>query len=133
LIDRQRQAEKELARLRGERLEEQAARMLEQAENGVVVGREDGLSADALRDLAQALRAAGAEVVVMAGSPDGSKVVLAVASGSVSVDAASTAKQLAAIVRGGGGGTSELAQAGGSDPSKIDELLAEARRRVVGA
>jgi hypothetical protein len=34
--------------------------MLEQAENGVVVGREDGLSADALRDLAQALRAAGA-------------------------------------------------------------------------
>ena len=130
LLDRQRQAEKELARLRGERLEEQAAQMLSQAEDGVVLRREDGLSAEALRDLAQALRSAGAKVVVLAGSPDGSKVALAVASGTGSVDAASTAKQLAGIVRGGGGGTSELAQAGGSDLSKIDELLGEARRRL---
>jgi len=132
LLDRERQAEKELARLRGERLGEQAAQMLDQAKDGVVVRREDGRNADALRELAQALRSAGAKVVVLAGSPDGSKVALAVASGSGSVDAGSTAKQLAAIVRGGGGGTSELAQAGGSDSSKIDELLVEARRRVGG-
>jgi alanyl-tRNA synthetase len=130
VLERQRQADKELARLRGERLEEQAAQMFSQAVDGVVVWREDGRSAEELRDLAQALRGAGAEVVVLAGSPDGSKVALVIASGSGSVDAGATAKELAAIVRGGGGGTNQLAQAGGSDVSKIDELLSEARRRL---
>ena len=130
LLDRQRQSERELARLRGERLGEQAAEMLRQAQNSVVVSREDGRSADALRDLAQAVHSAGADVVVLAGSPDGTKVAVAVASGSSSVDASATAKELAAIVRGGGGGTPQLAQAGGSDASKIDELLSEAHRRL---
>ena len=31
---------------------------------------------------------------------------------------------------GGGGGSAELAVAGGSDPAEIDALLAEARRRL---
>ncbi|MGA2037583.1 MAG: alanine--tRNA ligase-related protein, partial [Acidimicrobiales bacterium] len=41
VLERQRQADKELARLRGERLEEQAAQMFSQAVDGVVVWRED--------------------------------------------------------------------------------------------
>jgi len=132
LIERQRQTDKELARLRSGRLDEQAAQILKEAAGGVVVRREDGRSADELRELAQAVRGAGASVVLLAGSPDGSKVALAVASGSESVDAGASAKELAGIVRGGGGGTPQLAQAGGSDSSKIDELLVEARRRLVG-
>ncbi len=72
----------------------------------------------------------GARVVVVAGSPDGSKVGVAVASGDEAVDAGVTAKELAQLVGGGGGGSAELAVAGGSDPSKIDALLAEARRRL---
>jgi alanyl-tRNA synthetase len=68
--------------------------------------------------------------VVVAGSPDGSKVNVAVASDDKGVDAGVTAKELAQLVGGGGGGTAELAVAGGSDPSKIDALLAEARRRL---
>ena len=130
LLDRQRQADKELARLRGARLEEDAARLAQQAEGGVVVHRQDGVGPEQLRDLAQAIRRHGARVVVLAGSPDGSKVGVAVASGDVSVDAGVTAKELAQLVGGGGGGSSELATAGGSDPSKIDTLLAEARRRL---
>ncbi len=133
VLERQRQSEKELTRLKAAHLDEQAAEIFAQAANGAVVRREDGRSADSLRDLAQAVRSAGAEVVVLAGSPDGAKVALAVASGSSSIDAGSTAKELAQIVRGGGGGTSQLAQAGGSDTSMIDEMLAEARRRLGGA
>ncbi len=130
LLDRQRQADKELARLRAENLKDQAARMLSESDQGLVVRREDHQSADVLRDLAQALVRAGAQVVVLAGSPEGSRVALAVASASASVDAGVTAKELAGIVKGGGGGTAQLAQAGGGDASKIDELLTEARRRL---
>ena len=130
VLDRQRQAEKELQRLQGARLQEDAARLAALAEDGVVVHRQDGATPDQLRDLAQAMTRHGARVVVVAGSPDGSKVGVAVASGDKAVDAGVTAKELAQLVGGGGGGSAELAVAGGSDPSKIDTLLAEARRRL---
>jgi alanyl-tRNA synthetase len=130
VLDRQRQADKELARLRGERLQEDAARLAQLAQGGVVVHRHDDVGPDPLRDLAQAIRRHGARVVVLAGSPDGSKVGVAVASGDESVDAGVMAKELAQLVGGGGGGSSEVATAGGSDPSKIDALLGEARRRL---
>jgi len=40
-------------------------------------------------------------------------------------------KQIAPIVDGGGGGKPQLAQAGGKNPAKIDEALAEAGRLIV--
>jgi alanyl-tRNA synthetase len=42
------------------------------------------------------------------------------------VKAGSLVKALAPIVGGGGGGRPDFAEAGGKDPSKIDELLARA-------
>ena len=39
-------------------------------------------------------------------------------------------KQLAPIVGGGGGGRADFAEAGGKDPSKIGEMLSEARKIV---
>ena len=130
LLERQRQADKELQRLRGARLAEDAARLAGLADAGVVVHREDGLAADTLRDLAQAVRGRGARVVVVAGSPDGAKVALAVASGDAEVHAGQVVKELAAALGGGGGGSAELATAGGSEPGRIDEVLAQARRRL---
>jgi alanyl-tRNA synthetase len=129
VLDRQRQAEKELQRMHGARLQEDAARLAQLAADGVVVHRQDGVSPDQLRDLAQAIRRQGPRLVVVAGSPGGSKVGVAVASDG-SVDAGATVKELAQLVGGGGGGSAELAVAGGSDPTKIDDLLAEARRRL---
>jgi len=38
---------------------------------------------------------------------------------------------VAPIVGGGGGGTPQLALAGGRDPGKLDQALAEARRLLV--
>jgi len=130
VLDRQRQADKELQRMQGARLQEDAARLAQLAVDGVVVHRQDGATPEQLRDLAQAIARHGARVVMVAGSPDGSKVGVAVVSGDDSVDAGVTVKELAQLVGGGGGGSAEVAVAGGSDPSKIDTLLAEARRRL---
>jgi alanyl-tRNA synthetase len=132
LIDRQRQSDKELKRLRGASLGAQAAELARSAENGIVVARMDDLTPDELRELAQAIRGHGATVAVVAGTPDGTKVAVAVASGGT-VDAGATVKQLAAVVGGGGGGSPEVAVAGGKDVTKIDDLLAEARRTLAGA
>ena len=49
-----------------------------------------------------------------------------------SVDAVSTVRQLAALVGGGGGGTPELAVAGGRDASKVADVLEHARRQLGG-
>jgi alanyl-tRNA synthetase len=130
LLDRQRQADKELQRLQGARLQEEAAALAGEGAS-VVVARRDGLSPDQLRDLAQAVRRRGATVVVVAGSPDGAKAAVAVATDG-SVHAGDTVRELAALVGGGGGGSPELAVAGGRDPAGIDTVLAEARRRLAG-
>jgi alanyl-tRNA synthetase len=67
--------------------------------------------------------------VVLGGSSDGTKVAIAVASAGTP-DAVELVKTLGPIVGGGGGGRtgSPSALAGGKDPSKLDDALAEARR-----
>jgi alanyl-tRNA synthetase len=132
LLERQRQSDKELKRLRGASLGARAAELAAGAVNGIVVARVDDLAPDELRGLAQAVRGHGPTVVVVAGTADGEKVALAVASGG-EIDAGATVKRLVAMVGGGGGGSPELAVAGGKDVAKIDEMLAEARRTLVGA
>ena len=132
LLERQRQADKELQGLRGASLDAQAVALAATAEDGTVVARVDHLAPDELRELAQAIRRRGPDVAVVAGTPDGVKVAVAVASGPT-FDAGATVKALAAIVGGGGGGSPELAVAGGRDVAKIDDMLAEARRRLAGS
>jgi alanyl-tRNA synthetase len=130
LLDRQRQTDKELQRMKGARLQDDAATLA--GDGGtLVVARRDGLSPEQLRDLAQAVRRQGPTVVVVAGSPDGAKASVAVATDG-SVHAGDTVRELAALVGGGGGGSPELAVAGGRDPAGIDAVLAEARRRLAG-
>ena len=64
---------------------------------------------------------------MLGGSPDGTKVAIAVATGG-EPDATELVRALGAMVGGGGGGSAELALAGGKDPSRIDAALAEAQR-----
>jgi alanyl-tRNA synthetase len=128
VLTRQREGDKELAKLRQQSSASVAAELAAAAENGVVVARHDGVEPDALRGLTQAvLRHDGVRAVALGGSPDGSKVALAVATGGTP-DATVVVRALGAIVGGGGGGSPELALAGGKDPSRVDEALAEARR-----
>ncbi len=130
VMERQREAEKELARLRQQSSEAEARTLAESAvaDSGVVVARRDNVEPDALRSLAQAvLRHDGVRAVVLGGSPDGTKAAIVAATGG-EPDATQLVRALGAMVGGGGGGSSEVALAGGKDPSQIEAALAEAQR-----
>ncbi len=87
-----------------------------------------------LRALADTLksRLTSGVVLLASPSPDGRVAIIA----SVTPDlttrtpAGQLVKQLAPIVGGAGGGRPDFAEAGGKDPSRIDEMLAESRRLV---
>ncbi len=132
LSERQRETEKELAALRQQSSEAEAETLAAQAatDGGVVVARRDKIEGKELQSLAEAiLRHDGVRAVVLGGSADGAKVSIAVATGGTP-DAVDLVKQLGPIVGGGGGGRpgSPSALAGGKDPARLDEALAEARR-----
>ena len=137
LIERQRAAEKSLEQARSRELQSEAAQLAATASDGVVVARRDGLDPDLLRDLAQTVRTtAGLRAVVVGGSPDGTRANLAVSADGAAdppVDAGSLVKQVGPLLGGGGGGSPELATAGGKDPSGIDRALDEARRILAPA
>ncbi len=128
--ERQRDAEKELSKLRQQSSEVEAAALAAQArdDGGVVVARRDNVAPDALRGLAQAvLRHDGVRAVVLGGTPDGTKVAIVAATGG-SPGADQLVRTLGPMVGGGGGGSPEVATAGGKDPSRLEAALAEAQR-----
>ncbi len=130
VMERTREAERELARLRQASSEAEAKALAAgaAADGGVVVARRDDVDADALRSLAQAvLRHEGVRAVVLGGSPDGTKVSIVAATGGTP-DATGLVSTLGKLVGGGGGGSAEVALAGGRDAAQIDAALAEARR-----
>jgi alanyl-tRNA synthetase len=130
VMERQRDAERELSRLRRQSSEAEARTLAELAvaDSGVVVARRDNVEGKDLQSLAEAvLRQDGVRAVVLGGSPDGKKVAIAAATGG-SPDATQLVRTLGAIVGGGGGGRPEVALAGGKDPKQIDAALAEAQR-----
>ena len=97
------------------------------------------LDKDALRGLADSLKAKmKSGVVVLASATDGKvQIVVAVTPDLTSrVKAGQIVKEIAPIVGGGGGGRPDFAEAGGRQPEKIDEMLAAAEgalRKQLGA
>jgi alanyl-tRNA synthetase len=92
-----------------------------------------GLEKSALRPLSDSLRdRLKRGVVVLAGDTDGRVHLLVSVTKDLSdrVSAGQLVKELAPIIGGGGGGRPDFAEAGGKDPSRIDELLAKARETV---
>ncbi len=129
-LERQRDTERELSNLRQQSSEAEAGTLAAQAaaDGGVVVARRDNVDGKALQNLAQAVRRHdGVRAVVLAGSPDGTKVAIAAATGG-QPDATQLVKTLGQLVGGGGGGSADVALAGGRDPSQIEAALAEAQR-----
>jgi alanyl-tRNA synthetase len=85
------------------------------------------LDKDALRGLADSLKAQiKSGVVVLASANDGKvQIVVAVTPDLTGrIKAGQVVKEIAPIVGGGGGGRPDFAEAGGKDPTKIDEMLA---------
>ena len=91
------------------------------------------LDKDALRGLADSLKAQiKSGVVILASASDGKvQIVVAVTPDLTGrIKAGQIVKEIAPIVGGGGGGRPDFAEAGGKNPEKIDEMLDESRRVV---
>jgi alanyl-tRNA synthetase len=99
----------------------------------LIARRVEGLEKAALRGLSDSLRdRIKRGVVILAAEQDGKVTLLVSVTKDLTdrVKAGQLVKELAPIVGGGGGGRPDFAEAGGKDPSKIDEMLAAARERV---
>ena len=97
----------------------------------VIVQPVDGLSADELLDLSDRYKQSHAPAAIVLGSKDDGKVHLVAnfdASVAEKVSASDVVREAAAIVGGGGGGRPTMARAGGKDPEKLPDALAEAER-----
>jgi alanyl-tRNA synthetase len=96
----------------------------------------DDCTADALLDLSDRLKQLHSPAAVVLGSPENGKVHLVAnfdKAAAEKVSASDVVKAAAAIVGGGGGGRSTMARAGGSQPEKLPEALAEAERLITSA
>jgi alanyl-tRNA synthetase len=94
------------------------------------------LDADALLDLSDRYKQRHAPAAVVLGSTEDGKVHLVAnfdESVAERVSASDVVRAAAAIVGGGGGGRSNMARAGGKDPEKLPDALAEAERLIVAA
>ncbi|RMD80455.1 MAG: alanine--tRNA ligase [Gammaproteobacteria bacterium] len=136
LLDRQRELEQELQRLRA-RLAGGAGRDLaEQAEvvDGVrlLVARLDGADAKALREAVDRLKQRLGTAAVLLGSatPQGKVLLVAGVTHDLSgrLPAGELLQAAAREVGGRGGGRPDLAQGGGTDPARLDQALEAARR-----
>jgi alanyl-tRNA synthetase len=137
LLERQKELEKEIEKLRGQFERDQIPELLAKKERvkntNVLITRVDGIDPKQLREITDQLKERMGSGFIFLASPSESSVTLV---GSVSSDltqrlhAGNIIKQMAPIVGGGGGGRPDFAQAGGKDPSKTDEVLDKVRRLV---
>jgi alanyl-tRNA synthetase len=131
LVDRSRSLERELKAVRQKLASGGGRDLLQEAQivNGIKVlaARLDGADAKALRDTADQLKDKLGSGVVVLGAVEGEKVLLVV---SVTKDlagrlkAGELIKPVAELCGGRGGGRADFAQAGGTQPDKVDAALA---------
>jgi alanyl-tRNA synthetase len=102
----------------------------------VIVQEVEGLDADELLELSDRFKQQNAPAAVVLGSTEDGRVHLVAnfdSSVATRVSASDVVKGAAAVVGGGGGGRPTMARAGGRDPDKLPDALAEARRLIVAA
>ncbi len=124
LVERQSELEEEIHSLRAQRLGDEAKTLAARAAGGVLVARRDRLDPNEMRELALLVRNLGVDQIVIAGTPEGERVAIVVALVNAgTLNAKEVAGMGARLVGGGGGGTPELATAGGRDVTRIDDAL----------
>ncbi len=137
LLDRQKELEKEIEKLRGQFEKDRIPALLEQKQSvhgaQVLISRVDGVDGKQLREIADQLKERlGSGIVVLASASESNvNLVAAVTKDLIKrYQAGSIVKELAAMVGGGGGGRPDFAQAGGKDPAKIDAALKRAEELI---
>jgi alanyl-tRNA synthetase len=125
----------------GQALGEEAKRLGETATAlggvQVLVAATELADQKALLDVANRIQSTlGDPVVQLLGGGDGDNVALVALASPGAVEKGLSAAELvraaAGVVGGGGGGRDDMAQAGGKDPAKLDDALAEARAIIEG-
>ena len=100
----------------------------------IVVSRGEGADQGALLDLADRIKARLGDAAVVLGGVENGKVALVASFTDSAVkrglSAADVVREAAAVVGGGGGGRENVAQAGGRDPSRLEEALQVAREAI---
>jgi alanyl-tRNA synthetase len=132
--------QKQLEALKSELALAKSAQLLDQAETvgefKLLVAELPGVDPASLQTAAERLaQQLGEGVVVLGSSPEEQKVSLVAAfSPNVVKKGLQAGKFIGVIAKicgGGGGGRPNLAQAGGRDPGKLQEALAEAKRQLL--
>ena len=92
-----------------------------------------GIGSQDLLDLSDRFKQRSAPAAIVLGSSENGTVNLVVNFDQAVADrlsAGDVVKQIAPIVGGGGGGRPNMAQAGGKDPAKLGDALAQARKLI---
>lgn len=135
LLEQIRELQQDLKKQREQAVRSMASgSLMEEAEEiqgvRVVISKLPGGHAE-LRSAADVLRGNNERVVCLLASDEGGKVAMVAGLSEDLVEAGLNAEELvtqvARVVAGGGGGRPDLAQAGGSDVSRLDEALEKGR------
>jgi alanyl-tRNA synthetase len=137
LLDRQKELEKEIEKLRGQFEKDQIPALLakKQSINGInlLITQVDSVDGKQLREIADQLtEKLGSGVVVLASAGDANVNLVASVTKELTkrYHAGNIIKELAGMVGGGGGGRPDFAQAGGKEPAKIAAALKRAEELV---
>jgi alanyl-tRNA synthetase len=134
-------AQKEIAKLKRESAKGNFEKLLGQAHEikgvPVLAAQIAGANKDTLREMTDWFRQKHPSGVVVLGTVEDEKpqLVAAVSEDLTKrgLDAVKLLKAIAPLVGGGGGGRPTLAQAGGKDPTRLAEALAQVENFVSGA
>lgn len=137
LLERQKDLEREIEKLRGRLEQDQIPDLLakQSSVNGakVLISRVDGADAKQLREIADRLKEKlGRSVIVLASAGQANVNLVASVDKELTerYHAGNIIRELAAIVGGGGGGRPEFAQAGGKEPAKLEAALKRAHELI---
>jgi len=133
LLQQQKELEREIESLRGQAGRNQIPELLakKQQVNGanILISKVEKADAGQLREIADQLKekiGSGVVFLVSAGESNVTMVASVTADLTNRYHAGNIVKQIAPIVGGGGGGRPDFAQAGGKEPSKVDEAVDKA-------
>ncbi|HET7007411.1 MAG TPA: DHHA1 domain-containing protein, partial [Candidatus Binatia bacterium] len=137
LLDRQKELEKEIAKLHGELEKDRITDLIEQKQiiggANAVIAQVKGVDGKQLREMADQLKGKlGSGIVILASASDGNVNLVASVSKELTkrFHAGNIVKELAGIVGGGGGGRPDFAQAGGKEPEKVAVALRRAEEII---